>query len=175
MLVILNLFHVIDILVNKGYGDSVNNKGFMMAEVVVVSAIVLVFMTGLYVSYNKLFSQYSIRVNYYDSTTLYDLAYYRDMLIKNDKMNISLDDAKTTPLNIFTGNRVNKLQNSDSVYLIYNRKNKVNKNGINASFSDYIDYLSTAVSFNSNYIMLMERCSNDKCTYAYLEVYDGKE
>ena len=35
-----------------------NNKGFMMAEVVVVSSIILIFMTVMFTSYNKMFSIY---------------------------------------------------------------------------------------------------------------------
>ena len=55
-----------------------NNKGFMMAELVVVSAIVLVALSGLYVSYNKIFSIYNKRINYYDVATLYELGNIRD-------------------------------------------------------------------------------------------------
>ena len=61
-----------------------NRKGFMMAEVVVVSAIVMVSIVGLYQSYNKIYSAYTTRIKYYDSTTLYRLGYYRDILITNN-------------------------------------------------------------------------------------------
>lgn len=158
-----------------------NNKGFMMAEVIVVSAIILVFLTGLYLSYNKLFSIYSTRINYYDSTTLYNLAYYRDMLIKNDKMNNTLNNAKGGVVNIFDNGRnsITKLSDNDNVFIIYNQKKAVDKNNfdnLNMTFLDYIDYLSTAIQYKTNYIMLMERCIDvDDCKYAYLEVYDGYE
>lgn len=158
-----------------------NNKGFMMAEVVVVSAIVLVFMTGLYLSYNKLFSLYTTRVKYYDSSALYSLAYYRDILIREDKMNNTLSDAKTSVIDIFNNgnNSVSKLNNSDSVFMIYNKMNTISRNmltNVNEIFFDYVDYLSSSTNFKSNYIMLMEKCvSTDECYYAYLEVYDGYE
>lgn len=149
-----------------------------MAEVIVISAIILGFMTGLYISYNKLFSLYNIRIDYYDSTTLYELVYYRDMLIKENKMNTAISDAGDLPIEIFDGGRVSKLNNgySSSVYLIHNRKNSFNVSGASQGFSDYIDYLATAITFNTNYMMVMERClGQDDCTYAYLEVYDGYE
>ena len=79
----------------------------------------------------------------------------------------------------------------DRVLLIKNSKNTINKNilknkniTIHSTFLDYIDYLSTSVKPQSNYILVMERCNikngrdkinNDDCKYAYLEVYDGKE
>jgi len=90
-----------------------NNKGFMMAEVVVVSAIILVFMAGMYVSYNKLFTIYNQRVNYYDVTTLYKLGYYRDKL-KDGGVNIfpSVEDTPT---------RITKnIESGDVVYIVYN-------------------------------------------------------
>ena len=43
-----------------------NNKGFMMAEVIVVASIILIAMVGLYASYNKIFSLYNQRMDYYD-------------------------------------------------------------------------------------------------------------
>ena len=33
-----------------------NKKGFMMAEVIVVSAIILTFLAAIFVSYNKIYS-----------------------------------------------------------------------------------------------------------------------
>ena len=55
-----------------------NNKGFMMAEVVVVSAIVMLTLVAIYLSYNKIFTTYNQRLDYYDITTLYRLAEIRD-------------------------------------------------------------------------------------------------
>ena len=60
-----------------------NKKGFMMAEVIVVSAVIVVTLVGLYASYNKIFSLYNQRLNYYDVATLYELAYIRDNNIDN--------------------------------------------------------------------------------------------
>ncbi|MCI6847349.1 MAG: hypothetical protein MR835_00630, partial [Erysipelotrichaceae bacterium] len=50
-----------------------NKKGFMMAEVIVVSSIVLITLTSLYMSYNKIYSTYKKRINYYDVSIIYDL------------------------------------------------------------------------------------------------------
>ena len=50
-----------------------NKKGFMMAEVIVVSSIVLITLTSLYISYNKIYSTYKKRINYYDVSIIYDL------------------------------------------------------------------------------------------------------
>ena len=186
-----------------------NNKGFMMAEVVVVSAIVMVTIVGLYQSYNKLYSTYNTRIDYYDSTTLYRLGYYRDILIENDKLkiengklNINGNDVSNTQVvDIYSsnGNNIFSLPETeissyitDTVFLIKTNKSsnkykitgtELNSKEINQTFKDYLNFLSSSTTFNSNYIMVMERCTTtlddkkniDDCKYAYLEIYDGTE
>ena len=157
-----------------------NNKGFMMAEVIVVSAIVLVFMTGLYLSYGKLFGLYNTRISYYDSETLYSLAYYRDILIKEDKMNDTLTATRNAPnkyINLFTNGSLDKINNGDNLFIAYQANNNLGNiaaAGLNKTFKDYLEYLHTSTTFDSNYTMVLERCYKDDCTYAYLEVYDGQ-
>ena len=48
-----------------------NNKGFMLAEVVVTSTIVLTSLISLYITFNKLYNNYEIRSNYYDVDGIY--------------------------------------------------------------------------------------------------------
>jgi len=162
-----------------------NNRGFMMAEVIVVSAIIFVFLTGLYLSYNKLFFGYNTRINYYDTTTLYRLAYYRDVLIEEEKMNDTLLLAKNGVINVFDNgaNSILRVDNLDSVFIIYNFKRNnidsttLNNYTVNSTFKDYMDYLKTSADLTrANYVMVMESCfDEDDCKYAYLEVYDGSE
>ena len=64
-----------------------NKKGFMMAELIVVSSIVLVVLVGMYASYNKIYSAYTTRISYHDVTMLYRLGYYRDILRSNKILN----------------------------------------------------------------------------------------
>ena len=169
----------------------------MMAEVVVVSAIVVVTLTVLFMSYNKVYIAYKSRIGYYDTVTLYRLAYYRDVLIENGKMNEVLAIAKENIVstiydstqgadNVFVLNENDTLDTvNDKVLLIYNNKNNLNisnlnlNSGINNTFIDYLNYLSTGVDLTkTNYVMVMERCNksnNNDCKYAYLEINDGYE
>lgn len=171
-----------------------DNKGFMMAEVVVVSSIVLIFLTTIFTSYNKLYAAYVNRINYYDVVTLYRLGYYRDILIENDKINSLLTN---NTVEIYNSGSINNLFNlpsseipqnqEDRVFLINNKKNKLSGNELDSfdikpTFSDYMSYLSTSATIKSNYVMIMERCEKNgdtininDCKYAYLEIYDGKE
>lgn len=182
-----------------------NRKGFMMAEVVVVSAIVLMTLTALYVSYNKIYTTYQKRINYYDITSLYKLGFYRDMLFNN------IDENNELLINSILEKKMNKLdvleylkqyveietidnyKTTDTVYLIKDPIENINDNALkdisSITFKEYIKYLKDAVKIDSNYLMTMERCfyvkdkngnetsevDRDNCKYAYLELYDGYE
>ena len=175
-----------------------NNKGFMMAELVVVSAIVLTLLVTLFVSYNKIYSTYNTRISYYDNTTLYRLAYYRDILLENNLLNSMMEKAKTENIvNIYSNNEKaftlppaeysDKIE--DTVLLIYNGSNndkKINislldEYNLHQTFIDYVNFITSSIKLESNYILLMERCNIkenlniDDCKYAYLEIYDGYE
>ena len=139
-----------------------NKKGFMMAELVVVSAIVLSTVATFYTSYNKIYSAYKTKLHYYDVTTLYKLASYRN--------EINLNNYPTT-------DKFNNVESGETVYVVKNGQNHIDKtelSDINPTFSDYIDFFNNTVdykNFPSDYMMIMERCiTDDECYYAYLEV-----
>ena len=161
-----------------------NKKGFMMAEVVVVSSIILIFLAGLFTSYNQIYTVYKTRLNYYDTNVLFKLGYYRDILIENNKLNNILSDVNNNNIRNLNTDLGDKHEVNDNVFMVAINVNKIDKTlfddvvGINQTFKDdYVRYLSTAVNFNSNYVMIMERCNNDKtnCKYGYIEIYDGYE
>ena len=154
-----------------------NNKGFMMAEVIVVAAVVLSVLSTLYISYGKIYSAYKTRINYYDSTLLYKLAYYRDVLIDNGKINGLLETNKTEKITA-----IDSMDSGDTVFLIYNRKKNIDKNifgtrSVHLTYKDYINFLFDSADLKSNHVMIIESCPDDgdNCKYAYLEVYDGYE
>ena len=182
----------------------VNNKGFMMAEVIIVSAVILVTLGTVFISYNRLFTAYNSRVGYFDTVTLYRLGYYRDILLENAALNIAMDRAKNeNVISVYrdknhNGNLVNLSSTTelskyehDTVFMIYNGKaKKINSNilaneGVNPTFEDYIAFLSSSTDLSdTNYVMLMERCNEktsdeetrkNDCKYAYLKLYDGLE
>lgn len=136
-----------------------NNKGFMMAEVIVVSAVILIALTTFYVSYNKVISLYNERLNYYDPTTLYELAKYRD------------DNYKT-----LAAGRFDKVSDSDKAIYFIKGKDLYALTPTNETFKKYIDYLKNKLDFTGDnsykHILVMENCDGEKtnCKYAYLEV-----
>ncbi len=61
-----------------------NKKGFMLAELIITSTIVVAAMIGLYASFNKLYSLYKVRNNYYDIDGIYATKEMTKSLINND-------------------------------------------------------------------------------------------
>ena len=135
-----------------------NNKGFMMAEVIVVSSIILITLTALYTSYNKIIAVYNQRIDYYDIKTLYELAYIKDTQSLSD---YSLNE------------QIYYIEGQKQVY--YTNKNNIpslKNEEINPTFKDYLDFLNSSLDIGGdNRLLVMERCiDNDNCKYAYLEV-----
>lgn len=173
-----------------------NKKGFMMAELVVVSAIVLVTLVAMYTSYNKIYSAYKTRLGYYDVTTLYRLGYYRDILKENKDTEgdvllnslikkseteiVEVYNSQTSTGSIFTLPDSEKPTDvNDVVFLINNKGNEINRDifdgkNIHITFLEYVDFLEKSIDFSGfDYMMIMERCTvsqEDNCRYAYLEI-----
>lgn len=136
-----------------------NKKGFMMAEVIVVSSIVLITLTSLYMSYNKIYSTYKKRINYYDVSIIYDLdKIRRNVVIDAPTNNTKIDSESNT-----------------TVYAIPLTGNKITDTNLsqeNTTFNEYLEYLKNSITVNNcNYILVMEKCDEAKkeCKYGYLE------
>ena len=138
-----------------------NKKGFMMAEVIVVSSIVLITLTSLYISYNKIYSTYKKRINYYDVSIIYDLDQIR--------RNTAIDEP--------TNNTKIDSESNTTVYAIPLTGNKITDTNTNLSqenttFNEYLKYLKNSITVNNcNHILVMEKCDEDKkeCKYGYPE------
>lgn len=167
-----------------------NKKGFMMAEVIVVSAIVLSLLTTLYISYNKVFSLYQSRTEYEDVNLLYDLAYYRDVLIQKGNFDTALGDLYErqesgnshdlllTYYNYYqsynsSAGANQELLGNDNVFMIYLKDGSINESKTDGqlTYKDYINYLNNSKEFtDTNCIMVLERCVDSKCKYAHIDL-----
>lgn len=138
-----------------------NKKGFMMAEVIVVSSIVLITLTSLYMSYNKIYSTYKKRINYYDVSIIYDL----DQIRRNEVIVAPTNNTKI----------IKDSESNTTVYAIPLTDNKITDTNLsqeNTTFNEYLEYLKNSITVdNCNYILVMEKCDKAKkeCKYGYLE------
>ena len=64
-----------------------NNKGFMLAEVVIVSAILITTLTSLYAGFARVYKAYEERSSFFDIDSIYALKNIEDTLIDNMEFN----------------------------------------------------------------------------------------
>ena len=65
-----------------------NNRGFMLAEVVITSTVVLTSLISLYVVFNKLYKNYNTRVSYYEIDGVYATREMINSLIGSGKIEL---------------------------------------------------------------------------------------
>lgn len=168
-----------------------NKKGFMMAEVIVVSAIILTFLAGIFISYNKIYSTYKTRLDYYDVTALYRVRYHVDynqtyitkscynhsgtMTLHNCKLLQAKDVSGPMLLPELKNSNLSYENVQEKVFMIYNNyknlpsdimdkavTNKGEAVTVNLTFKEYANYLATSADFtNTNYVMILERCQTN--------------
>lgn len=163
-----------------------NNKGFMLVEVIIVTVVVATIMTSLYVLFNRVYNNYELKETYTNVDAIYALKTIEDFLIDEMKLNawlkgntreIKCDDMSDVNYcnNIFSQYNINRVffvKLSDSSNEVPSLPNDVNQ-----TFKDYITYLNNAITFgdDTNYILVTETYENssDKNIlnkYAYLEI-----
>ena len=130
-----------------------NNKGFMMTEVVVVSVIVLSVLVTMYVSYGKLFTGFKEKINYYNPDSIYKLANVRDAMIKDGTLNTLIKEyTSTIKIDSYCKGLCNELKST------------------NQTFKDYIAFLENNIENKNNYYLIIEIEVNNNYYYSYLEV-----
>ena len=155
-------------------------KGFMMAEVVVVSVVIAVVLITLFTGLNRVSSAYEKRDRYYDIDALYLAMMANDALIENGSINNLINDGTSTIIE--ANDDVNLLlntYNNDDVNLYFSlyEKGKIDKlkdlSTTKETTKEFIDYLGTKFDFNDdyNYVIISEICKNvDDCYYYALKV-----
>lgn len=155
-----------------------NNKGFMLAEVVVTSAIVLTGLVSLYATFTKLYNNYNIRKNYYSVDGMYAIKGMIDYSIDTGKLNDIFKEEKFVNDKFYfinNGSCVSNIFNDEyceelvSLYGIENmviisyKKDVLNglkNDNISETFKDYIDFTNNYYDFDDtskyNYLILVE-------------------
>jgi hypothetical protein len=132
-----------------------NRKGFMLAEAVVSATVIITSMVMLYSTFNRLYSLYMDKNNYYNIDAFYAtkemINYLMDNNFEEEINNIFQNDTYKTLINSTTclgGNVCSKLKDLYSVNnMIISEYDKstlevdIKTLAINQSFKDYIDYV----------------------------------
>ena len=73
---------------------SLNNRGFMMAELMITSVVIMISIVSLYTGFNKIYTNYKVRNSYDDSNLLYGTKLIKDFLIDQNKINLLIKNNK---------------------------------------------------------------------------------
>lgn len=163
-----------------------NRKGFMMAEVVVVSVIICTVLVTLYTALARINAAYDTRNRYYDIDTLYFTEEINYSLISSGLINKLIQNGNSVKVTLegqgIDLNEISSFYNSNNkgetkIYFSLYKKNDVNKlanlTGLNETFKDYITYANDHFDYNENYeyMLITEMCkTNDDCYYYGLRV-----
>ena len=182
-------------------GDKVrrNNKGFMLVEVIVTSTIVVTTMILLYSSFNKLSNNYKERNSYYNLDATYATKEMIDSMLKSNEPDININTfINDTFYNSYysyiikkEGDLINcKISNGQctSIKDLYSIENMIfseydqeslkhlkNRESINQTFKEYIEYLDKYYDIKNteddySYIILTEVMEEDKYYYSSLRM-----
>lgn len=150
-------------------------KGFMMAEVVVVSVVIAVVLITLFTGLNRVSSAYEKRDRYYDIDALYLAMMANDILIKSGDINTIIKTENSIKINNDDVNQLLNTYNNDDVNLYFSlyEKGKIDElkdlSTTKETTKEFIDYLGTKFDFNDdyNYVIISELCKNDDDCYYY--------
>ena len=158
-----------------------NRKGFMLAEVVIVSIVIATVLVVLYAGLKNVSSAYETRNRYYDIDSLYSAMDINDILIKNNSSfinsNTAIELTNDNDINEFYEFYKNTGYSIKSYLSPYNSMQMQSLKNLNdnVTFYEYIDYLDGNINFNEDYdyIIIVERTNiNDKddCYYYALKL-----
>ena len=153
-----------------------NNKGFMLAEAVITSTVVLTTLIGLYATFTKLYNAYNIRTTYFDIDGIYAIKGMISHLIDNGEINNKIGALKSNEyIQLIPTDSCNNtndtycsslkdLYNIENMYIVnYTKDSITNLSTVvsNQTFKDYLTYIRTYYSFNLeedgyNYLFIVE-------------------
>ncbi len=125
-----------------------NNKGFMMAELIVVSAVIIGTMATFYLSYSKIVIRYNKLINYYDVGTIYRIAHYH----KTNTEKFANNEIESNSFNETIGN----FKYNDTLYTGDCEKFKNYTSQNDEELKEYIVFFKTLPETKTG-------DSNDKC------------
>lgn len=156
----------------------INRKGFMLAEVIIVSVIICVVLVSLFTGINRVTKAYDLRNRYYDVNALYMAEKANLYLIEDKSINTLNSPVKVDNSNLYNVINFYKSNEGSVVNIYFTPYNQANletlkDKGTNQTYKDFIDYLSGHLEFNGEYtyMLISEICnSTDDCYYYGLGV-----
>lgn len=163
-----------------------NNKGFMLAEVVIVSAVLITTLVSLYAGFAKVYKAYEERSSFFDTDSIYALKSIEDTLIDEGLFNNIINEINTSNYvsylaeNLTDDSYINSylkelLGNYNIEYFYITKYDSASLITImesdtdNIVFNDFLTYLQKNLNFDDNYNYIFLSKTKDG-RFAYLRV-----
>lgn len=163
-----------------------NNKGFMLAEVVIVSAVLITTLVSLYAGFAKVYKAYEERSSFFDTDSIYALKSIEDTLIDEGLFNNIINEINTSNYvsylaeNLTDDSYINSylkelLGNYNIEYFYITKYDSASLTTImesdtdNIVFNDFLTYLQKNLNFDDNYNYIFLSKTKDG-RFAYLRV-----
>jgi len=155
----------------------INNKGFMLAEVVVVSVVIAMILVTSFTGLNRVSHAFETRNNYFDIDCEYLAIEINNYYIKNSEINTFVKNGNSAAMNInniasaYSG--YNSINAYFSLYTEAKIKNLKSLRDSKQTIKDYVDYFSGHYDFSEeySYVIITEMCKTaDDCKYYGLRV-----
>lgn len=151
----------------------INNKGFMLAEVVVVSVVIAMILVTSFTGLNKISRAFETRSKYFDIDSEYFAIEVNNYLTQSGKINVLINDGSSTDID------GESIQDITAVYVTYGyvsvaayfslyNEAKINTLTGKTTFDDYIKYFTGHYDFSEDYtyVIITEMCkTEDDCRY----------
>lgn len=157
-----------------------NSKGFMLVEVVVVSAVIATVLVTMFISVNRVTSAYRDRDSYNSIDALYLAMTVNDILINDNDLS-RLVCENSAAKDITDSNLKDAYSNVGDINVYYCPYNKDKVNSLKTfnnknTFSGFVDYISNKFNYSDssfNYLIVSEICKDNDCYYYALKLkYD---
>lgn len=163
---------------------NLNNKGFMLAEVIISASVIIVTLVSLYAGFARVYKAYEIRSTYYDADSVYALKtisdYFIDEMVFNSYISginntnryveFKKNESPSNKIDAFI-NKMIENYNFKHFYLTrYNSDYLESIESISSDLKEYIDFLdSDKVIDNTNYKYIFISETNDG-RFSYLRI-----
>lgn len=159
----------------------VGRKGFMLAEVVVVSVVIATVLVTLFTGVHNVSSAYETRDRYYDVDSLYAAIETNEILKRNNSLSDNVTSVKELNTEIYEFKHFYSSIIGDSIYAYitpYNSTSMLSLSDLNnnVTFIEYLNYLKDNLDFsdeNYTYMIIVERREDnniDDCYYYALKL-----
>lgn len=163
----------------------IGRRGFMLAEVVVVSMVVSTVLITLFTGVNNVSSAFETRNRYYDIDSMYAAIETNEILKRNNVLQgaittaIELNSSVTEEIERYKNFYSSSTGDSISIYITpYNSTsmNTLTSINTNVTFSEYLTYLANNLDFSDDdytHMIIVERKEkrdNDDCYYYALKL-----